>query len=68
MTRHEKHKCGCAKCSREELKKNAYTFGMRMIICEHCSNKRCPHAEDHDYICTGSNEPNQPKTLQHPRE
>lgn len=31
----------------------------RMILCEHCGNKRCPHASDHRMACTGSNEPGQ---------
>ena len=37
------------------------------ILCEHCGNKRCPHAEDHDLLCMGSNVPDQPKVLRHPR-
>ena len=32
---------------------------IRMILCEHCGNKRCPHASDHQNECTGSNEPGQ---------
>ena len=32
----------------------------RMIVCEHCGNKRCPHANDHRNECTNSNEPGQP--------
>lgn len=32
----------------------------RMIVCAVCGNKRCPHATDHNYECTGSNEPGQP--------
>lgn len=40
---------------------------VRMIVCEHCGNKRCPHAEDHDLLCMGSNAPDQPKVLRHPR-
>ncbi len=32
----------------------------RMVVCEHCGNKRCPHASWHGLACTGSNEPNQP--------
>jgi len=32
---------------------------MRMIVCETCGNKRCPHATDHRNTCTGSNEPGQ---------
>ena len=31
----------------------------RMILCGECGNKRCPHATDHRYTCTGSNEPRQ---------
>ena len=27
----------------------------RMILCEHCGNKRCPHASNHRLACTGSN-------------
>ena len=30
---------------------------IRMIVCEHCGNKRCPHAEGHDL-------PGQPKAIQ----
>ena len=33
---------------------------MRMILCPTCGNKRCPHANDHRNVCTGSNEPGQP--------
>jgi hypothetical protein len=32
----------------------------RMILCETCGNKRCPHATDHRNACTNSNEPGQP--------
>lgn len=35
-------------------------MSQRMILCETCGNKRCPHANDPDnYACTGSNEPGQ---------
>lgn len=34
-----------------------------MIVCEHCGNKRCPHATDHDFECTNSNEPGQPGSI-----
>ena len=30
-----------------------------MILCPTCGNKRCPHASDHSYACTDSNEPGQ---------
>ncbi|WP_175011184.1 hypothetical protein [Burkholderia lata] len=32
---------------------------MRMILCQTCGNKRCPHATNHLNACTGSNEPGQ---------
>lgn len=32
----------------------------RMIVCNLCGNKRCPHANDINNACTGSNEPGQP--------
>lgn len=35
----------------------------QMILCEHCGNKRCPHASDHRLACTGSNESGQPGSV-----
>ena len=32
---------------------------MRFVVCPNCGNKRCPHANDHRNVCTGSNEPGQ---------
>lgn len=32
---------------------------MRFVVCPECGNKRCPHANDHNNSCTGSNEPGQ---------
>jgi len=32
---------------------------MRFVACPECGNKRCPHANDHRNVCTGSNEPGQ---------
>lgn len=29
----------------------------RMILCPTCGNKRCPKANDHTLVCSGSNEP-----------
>lgn len=49
--------CSCARC-----KPNGWFDGRirsRMILCAMCGNKRCPHATDHRYECTGSNEPGQ---------
>ncbi len=59
-----KHKCQCARCWPMSLEDPT---SIRMILCEHCGNKRCPHAEDHDLLCMGSNVPDQPKVLRHPR-
>lgn len=32
---------------------------MRFVVCPQCGNKRCPHANDHRNVCTGSNDPGQ---------
>jgi hypothetical protein len=53
--------CGCIRCLRE---RDDRTMGLpteyaRMIVCRVCGNKRCPHAADHRFVCTGSNEPGQ---------
>lgn len=46
-------KCLCLKCS-------PIIFpDFRFNVCSICGNKRCPHASDHNYKCTNSNEPNQ---------
>lgn len=42
--------CGCSKCNPD---------AWWMIVCSSCGNKRCPHATDHKFVCTGSNEPGQ---------
>ena len=42
--------CSCKRC-------HPYNFGV--IVCDKCGNKRCPHASDHEYECTNSNEPGQ---------
>ena len=31
----------------------------RMILCPTCGNKRCPHANNSAFACTGSNDPGQ---------
>ena len=31
----------------------------RMIVCDVCGFKRCPHASDHRLACTGSNDSGQ---------
>lgn len=42
--------CGCLKCS-----PNVFP-NMRFNVCPICGNKRCPHATDHNYECTNSND------------
>ena len=53
--------CGhCYRCIGHKRRGGGLTVGMtRMIVCPTCGNKRCPHATDHGYACTGSNEPGQ---------
>lgn len=46
--------CGCRKCL-ESRNERAFI----MICCPTCGNKRCPHASDHAFACTNSNEPGQ---------
>lgn len=42
-------KCSCESCEPNTID------NMRMIVCETCGNKRCPHATDHRNPCTNSN-------------
>ena len=49
---------GVEECWCESCKPNTMT-DMRMILCQICGNKRCPHATNHIYECTNSNEPGQ---------
>jgi len=35
----------------------------RMVLCDICGNKRCPHASDHRLKCTGSNATGQPGSI-----
>jgi len=43
--------CWCRTCRPVKLN------DMRFVVCPDCGNKRCPHANDHQNACTGSNEP-----------
>lgn len=59
--------CGCFVCCEkrdEHLTGRDALFyrwsNRRMIVCETCGCKRCPHGTDHRHECTGSNEPGQP--------
>ena len=45
--------CTCFRCD------GSPGLRQRMYLCALCGNKRCPHATDHRYDCTNSNEPGQ---------
>jgi len=63
--------CHCRRCDDErgdakfaslDLGNGAHAlmnFSSRFYLCETCGCKRCPHATDHRYACTNSNEPGQ---------
>ena len=57
--------CQCRQCLRDRKegsrigKRFLPTEMGRMILCENCGNKRCPHATDHRHACTGSNDTGQ---------
>jgi hypothetical protein len=46
-------KCWCHTC------RPVTTTDMRFVVCPDCGNKRCPRANDHRNVCSGSNEPGQ---------
>lgn len=49
--------CWCRKCNTAEFQMTHF------IVCPKCGNKRCPHASDHDYGCTDSNDHGQPGSV-----
>ncbi len=54
--------CQCRKClaERDERDDSGWPILLgRMILCQTCGNKRCPHATDHELPCTDSNDPGQ---------
>ena len=53
--------CYCYNCNKDYTEPGSvfpYVHSI-MIVCPECGNKRCPHATDHSFACTGSNEPGQ---------
>ena len=54
--------CMCQSCLSDRTVMGFPVLSMRLITCHRCGNKRCPHAEDHRFMCTGSNEPGQKRT------
>lgn len=56
--------CKCSRCIKEQdpphIADLKLSMGMsEMIVCSVCGNKRCPKADDHRNVCSGSNELNQ---------
>lgn len=52
--------CQCRKCLDGVRDGDGWpVLLVRMVLCETCGNKRCPHATDHELACTNSNEPGQ---------
>jgi hypothetical protein len=49
----ERPPCGCLACDPPRA------LNGTMRLCSLCGNKRCPHADNHRNVCTGSNELNQ---------
>lgn len=52
--------CGCVKCIDsgdwvEVLGVMIPPSATMMVVCATCGNKRCPHSDDHENTCTGSN-------------
>ena len=57
--------CGCLRCAQAQ-ETTVEVFGIpfpieatRMFLCDICGNKRCPHSDDHENSCSGSNAPGQ---------
>lgn len=52
--------CWCYECNKDVKVNNLPYHLTRMILCPTCGNKRCPHATDHNFACTNSNDVGQP--------
>lgn len=59
MSASEPKKCGCHKCNEGVMVYGFPYAATTMIVCDVCGNKRCPHANNHQNSCTGSNSPGQ---------
>jgi hypothetical protein len=57
--------CQCRQCIRDRGDNHSgYPLEVfKMILCQTCGNKRCPHATDHRNACTNSNDPGQPGSV-----
>jgi hypothetical protein len=61
QTKLREQNCRCRQCikDRGDNLNGISLEKVMMIVCETCGNKRCPHATNHRYACTDSNEPGQ---------
>lgn len=48
--------CPCYTCQEPHFPTIYLRYQLSMILCEICGNKRCPHATNHIYECSHSNE------------
>lgn len=61
--------CQCLQCLRD--RDEHFMIGThkipaeagRMVLCQICGCKRCPHATNHIHPCTNRNEPGQPGSI-----
>ncbi len=51
--------CDCHACWVVRTQQQGPMAFRPFIVCSECGNKRCPKATNHEYECTGSNEPGQ---------
>jgi hypothetical protein len=59
--------CGCVRCLEAKPVTDGYPIPhhrRRMVVCPTCGNKRCPKAEYHGYVCSGSNDTGQTPAAQ----
>lgn len=60
--------CGCWECVERIVSARPFPRNLEypFVVCETCGNKRCPHAQSHENVCTGSNAPGQPGATRYP--
>jgi hypothetical protein len=54
--------CGCRRCQTNASGINDRAL-YGYVVCSKCGNKRCPHATNHIYECTDSNDSGQPGSV-----
>jgi hypothetical protein len=54
-------RCWCRACNRDTKGPGGWSYlATTFVVCPDCGNKRCPKANNHGNVCTGSNAPGQP--------